>query len=125
MNFIESFIVKYKLLCETNSKLRTRSMAAANVRGPRMCPKMRHVRRILNRTPAGISTARVAIRIVDYRSGIAIHVTRMIFGRGLRNAQEIIHGIFWFTVIKYSYGRTVSDMFRLLFNEIVAANEQI
>lgn len=122
---MESFIKKYKPLCETNSGLRTRSVAAANVGGPRICPKMRHVRQILNRTPAGISTARVAVRIVDYRSGIAIHVTKMIFGRGSRNAEEIIRGIFWFTVIKYSYGRTVSDMFRRLFKEIVAANGQI
>lgn len=77
---------------------------------------------ILNRAPVGISTARVAIRVADYRSVIAIHVTTMIFGRDFKDAREIIRGIFWSMAIKYSYGQTPLNLPRLLFNETAINN---
>lgn len=62
-------------------------------------PPKKNVRRCilrytLNRVPVAIS--RVAIRVADCRSMIAIHVTRMIFEQDFKkkNTREIIREIF-------------------------------
>lgn len=80
------------------------------------------LRYTLNRVPVAISTARIAIRVADCRSMIAIHVTRMIFEQDFKKkkkkkkkTREIIRGIFLLRGNQVQLRKQTESFF--LFNE--------